>query len=79
MDAMAAMTRCLALLIVTLGAVGPAAACVDEYWAVFTDARRPDAPLDAFARGRLGVLLPSYATAYLVVAYRHLSGHPLAE
>ena len=76
---MAAMKRCLVLLVVTLGAVGPAQACVVEYWAVFTDARGPDAPLDAFAGGRLGVLLPSYASAYLAVAYRHLSGHPLDD
>jgi len=76
---MAAMKRCLVLLVVTLGAVGPAPACLVESWAVFTDARGPDAPLDAFAGGRLGVLLPSYASAYLAVAYRHLSGHPLDD
>ncbi|MCC6998108.1 MAG: hypothetical protein IT370_26070 [Deltaproteobacteria bacterium] len=35
---------------------------------------RPDLPLGDFASGRLGVLLPSFARSYLVIAYRHLAG-----
>lgn len=40
----------------------------------FTLALRPDAPLDRFAAGKLGVVLPSMASSYLVVAYRYLAG-----
>ncbi len=46
--------------------------------AVFTDRVRPDSPLKDFARGRLGVLQPTYWRRYLVVAYRCLSGQPLS-
>lgn len=36
--------------------------------------QHPDLPLDHFASGRLGILRPTYARSYLVVAYRHLQG-----
>ncbi len=45
--------------------------------AVFTYAKHPDLPLAAFAAGNLGVLAPSYARSYLVVAYRYFAGAPL--
>ncbi len=45
----------------------------------FTWANHPDLPLNAFAAGRLGVLQPTYARSYLVVAYRYLSGLPLTK
>lgn len=45
--------------------------------AVFTHVPHPDFPLAAFAAGNLGVIQPTYARSYLVVAYRHLSGRPL--
>src|SRR5262249_17887051 len=44
--------------------------------AIFTRPDRPDNPLAHFARGQLGVIRPSYARSYLVVAYRYLSGVP---
>jgi hypothetical protein len=34
----------------------------------------PDVPLRNFASGRLGIIRPTYARSYLVVAYRHLEG-----
>jgi hypothetical protein len=34
-------------------------------------------PLGPFGAGKLGVVLPSYARSYLVVAYRYLIGIPL--
>ena len=42
--------------------------------AVFSYARHPDFPRDQFLNGRLGVLQPTYARSYLVIAYRYLSG-----
>jgi hypothetical protein len=45
----------------------------------FTWDTHPDLPLNAFAAGRLGILQPTYARSYLVVAYRYLSGLPLTE
>jgi hypothetical protein len=45
--------------------------------AVFTYAKHPDLPLAQFAAGNLGVLEPSYARSYLVVAYRYFAGAPL--
>jgi hypothetical protein len=41
---------------------------------IFTDSEHPDLPLEKFAAGELGVVLPSYAQSYLVVAYRYFSG-----
>jgi hypothetical protein len=47
--------------------------------AIFTYSVHPDFPLVKFARGDLGVLQPSYARSYLVVAYRNLASAPLTE
>lgn len=41
---------------------------------IFTHTIHPDFPLERFARGELGVLQPTYARSYLLVAYRHLNG-----
>ncbi len=40
---------------------------------------RPDAPIEGYAAGRLGIVEPSYAHSHLVVAYRYLSGRPLTS
>jgi hypothetical protein len=45
---------------------------------VFVNMTTPDAPLDSFAAGKIGIVR-SYARSYLTVAYRHLSGHPLTK
>jgi hypothetical protein len=42
--------------------------------AIFSYVKHPDFPLDDFARGRLGVLQPTYARSYLYVAYRYMNG-----
>ena len=39
---------------------------------------RPDAPIEGYAAGRLGIVEPTYAHSHLVVAYRYLSGLPLS-
>ena len=41
--------------------------------AFFVFTKHPDFPLDHFAAGDLGVLQPTYARSYLVVAYRYLN------
>ncbi|MCC6650173.1 MAG: hypothetical protein IT348_03375 [Candidatus Eisenbacteria bacterium] len=67
------------LLAITL-AVTVAFACgPDLPWAAFTHQRHPDTPLVPYAGGQLGVLQPTYARSYLVVAYRWLSGVPLTK
>lgn len=59
-------------------AARPALACGPFFMeAIFTHTKHPDMPFDPFARGRLGVLRPSYARTYLAVAYRQLQGVPL--
>ncbi|HEX6044976.1 MAG TPA: hypothetical protein VFZ22_10845 [Pyrinomonadaceae bacterium] len=42
--------------------------------AIFVHTVHPTYPLENFARGRIGVVQPSYARSYLYVAYRYLSG-----
>jgi len=67
----------LAIAITLVGASGWwfAKACAPDFLtAVFSYARHPDLPRSAFIDGRLGVLQPSFARSYLVIAYRHLNG-----
>src|SRR5215469_15048437 len=45
--------------------------------AIFTRPDHPDYPLTHFAQGQLGVIQPTYARSYLVVAYKYLNGAPL--
>ena len=46
--------------------------------AVFTREHGPDRPMAEFARGKIGVVLPDWYTAYRVVAYRYLESKPLS-
>jgi hypothetical protein len=39
----------------------------------------PDVPLEKFAAGRLGIVKPTFARSYLVVAFRYASGAPLTK
>ncbi|HWZ96631.1 MAG TPA: hypothetical protein VN025_02630 [Candidatus Dormibacteraeota bacterium] len=39
----------------------------------------PDVPLEKYAAGRLGILQPTFARSYLVVAYRYFAGSPLTK
>jgi hypothetical protein len=45
---------------------------------VFSYRRHPDFPRSAYLAGDLGVIKPSYARSYLVLAYRYLAGRPLS-
>ncbi len=58
----------------------PARACGPFFTrAIFTLHLHPDFPLSDFAGGQLGVLQPSYARSYLVIAYRYASGKNLSK
>ena len=46
--------------------------------AIFTRTHGPDRTMADFARGRIGVVLPDWYTAYRVVAYRYLESKPLS-
>jgi len=39
----------------------------------------PDVPLEKYAAGRLGIVQPTFARSYLVVAYRYFAGVPLTQ
>jgi hypothetical protein len=41
--------------------------------------KHPDVPINKFAQGNLGILQPTFARSYLVVAYRYISGVPLTQ
>jgi hypothetical protein len=57
----------------------PAQTCGPDWTeAVFVKMNGPDAPYDAFARGRLGVPQRDYRIRHLVLVYRSLSGLPLS-
>ncbi len=67
----------LTIAIILVGASGWwfAKACAPDFLtAVFSYVRHPDLPRSAFINGRLGVLQPTFARSYLVIAYRHLNG-----
>jgi len=46
--------------------------------AIFARPHGPDRPLEDFARGKLGVVLPDWNIPYRVVAYRYLVARPLS-
>jgi TolA-binding protein len=69
----------IALTITFLLALGAgwriAKACSPDFLrAVFSYVRHPDLPRTEFIDGRLGVLQPTFARSYLVIAYRYLNG-----
>jgi hypothetical protein len=67
----------LAFAFILLAATGwrLAQACAPDFCrAVFSYARHPDLPRTEFIDGRLGVLQPTFARSYLVIAYRYLNG-----
>jgi hypothetical protein len=47
--------------------------------AVFTFRFHPEYPLEDFARGEIGITLPSYARSYLFVAYRYFNGKAFTQ
>jgi hypothetical protein len=68
----------IAMMAVLLCGTRPALSCGPfSARAVFTYDKHPDLPLARFAAGELGVLEPTYARSYLVVAYRYFTGAAL--
>ncbi len=51
--------------------------CLPEFPQVaFTRPSGPDKPMSKFAAGRIGIPLPTWRRAFLVVAYRYLTKSP---
>src|SRR6266567_5545135 len=68
----------LVVLMIVFLTVKPGDGCGPEFPQVVTTKRSgPDAPYGEFARGKLGVVLPTWYRGNLVVAYRYLSGGTL--
>lgn len=66
----------LAGVLVVVAAAGwrVAEACAPDFFrAVFSYVRHPDLPRTEFINGRLGVLQPTFARSYLVIAFRYLN------
>jgi hypothetical protein len=45
---------------------------------VFSLSRHPDCPISAYARGNMGIVMPTFFTPYLLIAYRQMSGRPFS-
>lgn len=68
-----------ALVLITLSINTTALACGPfSVESVFVFTVHPAFPLERYARGEIGVVQPSYARSYLVVAYRHLANKPFS-
>jgi hypothetical protein len=68
----------LAIAIALLCAAAATPCSFDTEPRLFYDIR-PDAPIDRYAGGDLGILQPDYARSHLVIAFRHLSGKPPSD
>jgi hypothetical protein len=55
----------------------PVFGCAFGIETLFSYSNHPDFPLRKYAAGQLGIIRPTYARSYLVVAYRCLTGRPL--
>jgi len=74
------VSRVLLLLVASSLVVIPIHSCGPFFEsAVFTFQNRPDGPDSDFAAGKIGILLPSFRSAYFIVAYRYLSGVKLSS
>jgi hypothetical protein len=76
---MRAIRRSLFFAIVACLTAGPTDSCSFFEGPTFDFVKRPDAPIGAYASGRLGILRPSFARSHLVVAWRYLAGKPLSD
>jgi len=67
------------VLILALLVPQPAAVACGPFFTetIFSFRLHPDFPLTRFAAGDLGIVQPTYARSYLVVAYRYMSGKTL--
>jgi hypothetical protein len=68
-------TALVCALLFSSGAWWLAKACAPMFVvAVFSFEKHPDLPRSAFIKGRLGVMRPTFARSYWVIAYRYLTG-----
>lgn len=70
--------RALFLILLLMLQCQQATACSFYTTVYFTYSTHPDIPLAPYSKGRLGIVLRSYARSYLVVAYRYLQEKPLS-
>ena len=70
--------RAAGLLVIFLYLSSPTSGCGPFFpQTYFITSRLPDYPLEPYAAGKIGIVLPTYARSYLVVAYRYFNGKPL--
>jgi hypothetical protein len=73
------MLRFFLVMLVIAVATKPGNGCGPDFpQAIYTGRTAPDAPLEAYVTGKLGMVQPTYARRYLVVAYDFLNGRPLS-
>ena len=71
--------RAAGLLVIFLYLSSPTSGCGPFFpQTYFITSRLPDYPLEPYAAGKIGIVLPTYARSYLVVAYRYFNGKPLS-
>jgi hypothetical protein len=68
---------CCVLLVSVFALVRWAQSCSDPPDPFADYSQHPDIPYDKFVQGQLGIVQPTFARSYLVVAYRYASGAPL--
>ena len=69
-----------AAFVVSFFCVAPVLQSCSEGPEPFSDfSLHPDVPLEKYAAGRLGIVQPTFARSYLVVAYRYFAGVPLTK
>jgi hypothetical protein len=68
---------CCVLLLAVFARVRWAQGCSEPPDPFADYSQHPDIPYDKFVQGQLGVVLPTFARSYLLVAYRYASGVPL--
>ncbi len=77
-DACKKIVAAAAVILLLVAAPSPSTACGPRFTeSFFSYTLHPDVPLSKYAAGKLGLVKPTYARSYLVVAYRYLTNKPL--
>ncbi|HYC91210.1 MAG TPA: hypothetical protein VEO54_18465 [Thermoanaerobaculia bacterium] len=76
MDARATARPLKLAIAIALLCAGVATPCSFDSEPMLFFTVRPDAPIERYVEGQLGILQPGYARSHLVIAFRHLSGRP---
>ena len=73
-------SRIIFLLAISILFVTTSESCGPDFPALtFTRPHGPDGPVSVFTKGKIGIPLPTWWRAYLVVAYRYLENKPLSQ